>query len=261
LAYTRARIYIHTMIAPAPDTIARLLPDTRTILLLAPLSLVYGLGWAALVALLRRRGLGVAYTRKIFHFAIFTAAAVVELRWGPPGVMVFGTMLALVVITAVFAGRENPVLLALTRPREDAHRRTFVLIPLITTAAGGLLITVLFPGYAYIGYLVCGWGDAVGEPVGMRWGRHRYKVPSMRGLPAERSIEGSAAVFVVGSIAAILGLLVGAHNIPIHDVTLGIVAGAVAAVVEAITTHGLDNFTIQVAVAGVLTLIGPMLRI
>jgi len=38
-----------------------------------------------------------------------------------------------------------------------------------------------------------GWGDAVGEPVGTRFGRHPYRVPSLAGVPATRTLEGSLA--------------------------------------------------------------------
>lgn len=243
------------MLAEFFDQVRRFVPDMALVLRLVPLSILYGLGWAAVVAILHRRGIAVAYTRKIYHFAVFTAAGVVHLIWQLPGVMVFGTTMALLVIAAVFHGPQNPLFLALARPRDEPHRRTFILIPLATTAAGGVLINILFPRFAYIGYLVCGWGDAVGEPVGMRWGRHRYRVPSMRGVPAERSIEGSAAVFLVGSIAATLGLQAGFGGSIPHLVGLGLTAGIVAALVEAVSTHGLDNFTIQVAVAGILSLI------
>jgi phytol kinase len=169
--------------------------------------------------------------------------------------MVFGTTLALVVTAAVFHGPENPLFLALARPRDEPHRRTFILVPLLTTAVGGVLTNVFFPRYAYIGYLVCGWGDAAGEPVGKRWGRHRYNVPSMRGVPAQRSVEGSLAVFLVGSIAAMIGLHAGTGASFSTIVMLGSAAGIVASLVEAISTHGLDNFTIQVAVAAALSLI------
>ena len=244
------------MFAEIADQIRRFIPDTATLFLLVPLSLVYGLGWAAVVSVLHRRGMAVAYTRKIFHFAVFTAAGFVHLKWHLPGVMVFGTTEALIVIAAVFHSPTNPLFLALARPRDEPHRRTFILIPLVTTAAGGVLINILFPRFAYIGYLVCGWGDAVGEPVGMRWGRHRYNVPSMRGVPAQRSLEGSLAVFTVGSMAAMIGLQAGGMTGgPMHVAVLGLCAGIVAAGVEAVSTHGLDNFTIQVAVAGVLSLI------
>jgi phytol kinase len=237
------------------DLIGRFMPDLHTVMVLVPLSLVYGLGWAVVVAGLHRRGMEVAYTRKIYHFAVFTAAGFVHLRWHLPGVVVFGSTLALVVAAAVFHGAQDPLFKALARPRDEPHRRTFVLIPLVTTAVGGVLINILFPRYAYIGYLVCGWGDAAGEPVGRRWGRHRYKVPSMRGVPAQRSLEGSLSVFVVGSVAAAIGLHAGtADSLPVIAL-LALTSGLVAALVEAISTHGLDNFTIQVAVAGVLSLI------
>jgi phytol kinase len=155
----------------------------------------------------------------------------------------------------VFHGPQDPFFLALARPRDEPHRRTFILVPLVTTALGGVITNVLFARYAYIGYLVCGWGDAVGEPVGTRWGRHKYRVPSMLGVPAHRSWEGSAAVFVVGSVAAIVGLQAASAGSVAHAAFLGVAAGLVAAAVEAVSTHGLDNLTIQVAVAGALTLI------
>ncbi|MEO5511010.1 MAG: hypothetical protein ABIV28_02700 [Longimicrobiales bacterium] len=238
------------------QSFSRFVPQLSTIAVLVPLSLLYGLAWAAIVAILHRRGVAVAYTRKIFHFAVFTAAGFVQLRYGLGGVMVFGSTVSLLVIAAVFHGPHDPLFKALARPRDEPHRRTFILIPLVTTAVGGVICNLLFPGYAYVGYLVCGWGDAVGEPVGMRWGRHRYRVPSMRGVPAERSIEGSAAVFLVGALAATIGILAAGDGVTsLHAGSLGMVAGLAGALVEAISTHGLDNLTIQVAVAGVLTLI------
>jgi phytol kinase len=237
------------------DPIRRFVPDAAVIVTLVPLSLLYGLACAAVVSALHRRGVAVPYTRKIFHFAVFTAASVVHLKWQLAGVMVFGVTLSLVVIAAVFHGPANPLFLALARPRDEPHRRTFILVPLVTTAMGGLVANILFPHYAYVGYLVCGWGDGVGEPVGKRWGRHVYRVPSMRGVPAERSIEGSTAVFVVGTIAAILGLEAGFGASLPHLFLLGVTAGLTGSAVEAASTHGLDNFTIQVAVAGILTLV------
>jgi hypothetical protein len=41
---------------------------------------------------------------------------------------------------------------------------------------------------ALVGYLVTGWGDAVGEPVGVWIGRHRFRVLSLTGIPSERPI-------------------------------------------------------------------------
>ncbi len=123
------------------------------------------------------------------------------------------------------------------------------MIPLVTTALGGLLSNVLFAPFAYAGYLVCGWGDAVGEPVGTRWGRHRYRVRSLSGVPATRSLEGSAAVFLVGALAASLGLYTAGVDVETAAL-VGLTCGLAGALVEAVSNHGLDNLTTQVAASG-----------
>ena len=122
-------------------------------------------------------------------------------------------------------------------------------MPLLTTAIGGLAANFLFGAFAYVGYLVVGWGDAVGEPVGTAWGRHRFAVPSLGGVPAVRSIEGSTAVFLVGSVAAMIGLSVGGFP-PMTALTIGLACGIAGAAIEVISHHGLDNLTIQIGASG-----------
>jgi phytol kinase len=191
----------------------------------------------------------VGYTRKLFHFFIFTAAGLLQLRWGLPVVVVFGTAISLLVLWAVYRGPKSPFYLALARPSDAPKERLFILIPLLTTAVGGVLANLFFGQWAAIGYLVGGWGDAIGEPVGSRWGRHRYNVPSMAGVAATRSLEGSAAVFVVSAGVAFLGLQ--AQGIPLHTaIPWALLIAGAATAVEAISTHGLDNLTIQLAAAG-----------
>ena len=120
---------------------------------------------------------------------------------------------------------------------------------LATTAVGGLSANLLFGAAAPIGYLVAGWGDAIAEPVGARWGRHRYRVPSIAGVPATRSLEGSAAVLCVGSLAAFVGL--GLAGVPTpFALAVAAACGAAGAIVEAASNHGLDNLTVQLAAAG-----------
>jgi phytol kinase len=73
-------------------------------------------------------------------------------------------------------------------------------------------------------------------------------VPSFAGVRAQRSLEGSAAVFLIGSVAAILGLMA-AGLATDTAIWCGLACGAAGAIVEAVSTHGLDNFTTQVAAA------------
>lgn len=227
--------------------LAPFLPGPALAVWLAPASAIYAGAAAYAVGYLRmRRNVPTPYTRKLFHFAIFTAAGVVHLAWGLPGVVIFGSVTTALVLGAVWRGDGFAFYEAMARQTDAPRRSMFILIPLATTAAGGVVSNLAFPAQAFIGYLVCGWGDAVGEPVGTRWGRHRYRVPSMGGVPATRSLEGSAAVLTAGTIATAAALA--AIGTPVVTVlVVALAAGTAGALVEAISTHGLDNFTVQVA--------------
>ena len=233
------------------DFVQRALPDPRTALLLAPPLALVGLGAAALASWLRvGRNVRTPYTRKIFHFVIFTTAALLQATMGLPAVTVFGSLVSLIVLYAVWRGEGYPFYEALARQTDAPHRTLFVLVPLVTTALGGLAANIFFPAHAYLGYLVGGWGDAIGEPVGTRYGRHRYSVPSLAGVRATRSLEGSAAVTLMGFLAATLALLAGGVA-PSTAFTVGALCGMAGALVEAVSTHGLDNLTVQLTAAGV----------
>lgn len=250
LARTRLRTLSRVL-----DLFLSSLPSLQTLLIVAPIALLYAISIAWVVGWLRCvRNVRTAYTRKIFHFTIFTMATVVHLRWGLPGVTVLGIVSTSIVSFAVWRGDGFPFYEALARPSDAPHRTMFIIVPLLTTIAGGILTNSFFPTYAYIGYLVCGWGDAVGEPVGSRWGRHTYQVPSLSGVKANRSIEGSLAVFAASSAAAIAGFYAYGHP-PDHAILIGIACGLAGAIVEAMSTHGLDNLTTQIAAAAVATLL------
>lgn len=237
------------------DLFLSALPSLETVLIVAPVALLSAITAGWLVGWLRcRLDVRTAYTRKLFHFAIFTMATIVHLVWKLPGVTVLGVVTTLIVLFAVWRGAGFPMYEALARPSDAPHRTLFIIVPLLTTMLGGIASNALFPRFAFIGYLVCGWGDAVGEPVGSRWGRHRYKVPSLSGVPAQRSLEGSAAVFITGSVASIVGFYAYGQP-PEHALLIGIACGLAGAIVEAISTHGLDNLTTQIAAAAVASLL------
>ena len=227
------------------DIVRSMIPTPETVIVVAPLALAAALLAGVAAARARQAGVRVAYTRKLFHFAIFTVAAIVHQRWAVSGTVVFGSVVATVVLFAVWRGDGFPLFEAMARDRDRPHRALFVVVPLITTAVGGLAAALLAGPYAGVGYLAAGWGDAVGEPVGARWGRHRYRVPSLAGVPATRSWEGSAAVFVVASAGSAVALA-SIGGAPIWG---GLVCGAVAAAVEGISNHGLDNLTVQLVPA------------
>jgi len=238
-----------------PTWLEPFLPSRGAVLLGIPLALGWALPSAALAGWLRtRRGVQTAYTRKLFHFLIISAAGAAQLAWGLGGVTVFGSVVSLVVLGGVLAGEGFPFYEALARPGDAPHRTLFILIPLVTTALGGVLANVFFAPFAPVAYMVTGWGDALGEPVGTRWGRHRYRVPSLAGVKVTRSVEGSLAVLVTGAAAAALVLL--GMGVPLGAaLPVGLACGAGGALVEAFSSHGIDNLTVQLAAGGVAYLL------
>ena len=208
--------------------------------------LAWGIAVGAVAAGFRRRGMRVAYTRKIFHFGIFSGAAAVHARFGLPGTNAYGLAVAALVLLAVVRGDGNGLYEALARETDRPRRTLFIVVPLATTALGGFLSALVAGPLAAVGFLVAGWGDAVGEPVGARWGRHTYQVPSLGGVPATRSWEGSAAVLGASWLAAFAALVgLGAP----WDVSFaaGVVVAVGATGVEAASPRGTDNLTVQVA--------------
>jgi len=232
------------------DFCSRALPSVD-LLLYSPLLVLYAVLCAWFVSYLKReRDIRTAYTRKIFHFLIFTMAGVLQIFLGLSGVVLFGILVSLVIIFGLIKGQGYTFYEALARPKDEPHRSTFIIIPLITTAAGGVIANLLFYPFAFIGYFVCGWGDAIGELVGAAWGKHQYKVPSWWGVKATRSIEGSLSIFILGSAVTILALLLTGYTAE-TSLFVGFACGITGTLVEAISTHGFDNLTVQILVSGV----------
>lgn len=232
------------------------IPPADLVAWLLPASLAYAGAAAALAGYLRvNRGVRTPYTRKIFHFTIFTAAGLLQIIHGLPAVVIFGSVTSAIVLFAVWRGDGFPFYEAMARQTDAPRRTLFILIPLVTTALGGVVSNLFFPAWAFVGYLVCGWGDAVGEPAGTKWGAHRYSVPSMLGVRSTRSVEGSLAVFVAGTLATAAALALLQFTLP-QIALIAIGAGLAGALVEAISTHGLDNFTVQVVASAAAALLG-----
>jgi phytol kinase len=232
-----------------------LMMEWRDLVLLSPPLILYVSSVAFFVGRLRvKEHVITPYTRKIFHFLIFTMAAVLQTGIGLKAVVIFGCWTSAAVLIAVWRGNGNPFYEALARSKDAPHSSLFILIPLASTAVGGLLSNLFFPETAFMGYLVAGWADAIAEPVGTRWGKHSYSVPSLFGVRATRSLEGSSAVLLIGMIAVIIcGAVL---DIEIKRIlVLALVCGPAATLVEAFSHHGLDNLTVQLAVSAAAAIV------
>lgn len=222
-------------------------------LLWVPLAGLYA--WLALAfagRLKHQNGWRAGYTRKVFHFLIFGAAAVTQVVAGVRMVCVLGGCTTLVLAYALYRGNGHPMYEALAREKDAPRRTHYIVVPYVATLIGGITINVYFAGGAIVGYLCAGIGDAIAEPVGTRWGKHPYRAWTLTGIAANRTLEGSAAVFV-GSTLAILLAWAAVGTIPTTwywALPLALAATAI----EAISPHGWDNLSMQVLPAWLATL-------
>jgi phytol kinase len=233
-----------------------LIPPFPEILLAAAVSAAMILGSGVLSGLLKRRaGWPTGYTRKLFHFLIFFTAVGLQLWRGMPAVNILGLGMGIYVLLVVRAGDGNFFFEALAREKDSPRRGYFIIVPYLTTALGGLLANWLFGACAVMGYLVGGAADAVAEPVGVRFGRHRYRVLSLRQVAtAERSIEGSLSVLGT-SLLLSAGFFSAYYHLPLsHSLLASLLLSLAVAFVEAASPHGGDNLTIQVAASGLAAL-------
>jgi phytol kinase len=96
------------------------------------------------------------------------------------------------------------------------------------------------------------WGDGMAEVIGRKFGRNRYTV-----FGHTRTLEGSAAFLVFGTVATWLALTVvpGAPDLsPTVALAPAVTAVAAATLIEALSIRGLDNLTITAVVIAVFTL-------
>ena len=228
------------------DPIIEMIPSPWTILMVSPISVVIVLTTLYLSGHLKlNKALKTNYTRKIFHFTIFSTAGVIGLFFGFHGVIVFGCWAGIFILIVMRLGDGNVLYEGIAREQDSPHRSFYIIVPFISTALAGMLDNILFGQIAFIGYLVAGWGDAVGEPIGVRFGRHKYRVFSWRKVVCYRSFEGSFAVLVTSTFASFLVLFYALSYSAIMSIIVAFVAGSITALVEALSPHGIDNFTTQ----------------
>ena len=207
-------------------------------------------GWLKL-----RRSVRTGDTRKLFHFSVFFLATALYATLGPPGVNLLGGLAAIYIGYCLLRGDGNPLYEAMARESDRPRRSLHILVPFLATAAGGICSISLFADHAVFGFAVCGLADAVAEPIGIRLGKHKYRTWNLPGCErSHRSLEGSLAVFLVSFAAAILVqcVMAGPLSAPSLSASLAPAAAiaAIATLVEALSPHGTDNFTLQVAVSG-----------
>ncbi len=159
-------------------------------------------------------------------------------------------MVSLVVAYAVWRGKGHGFYEALAREQDGPDRTYYIIAPYFATMIGGLANNFVFGPLAIMGYLVGGLGDAAGEPVGTRWGKHRYAVSALGKVETTRSYEGSLGVLIVSLVALLIGIAVTPElHLNLRAMIFLPVIAFACAIVEAVSPHGWDNTPMQIVPA------------
>ena len=240
------------MFQTALDLLLEYFPSLREFVMLGFPSVFVAYSYLFLAGWLKKnKGWRTGYSRKVFHFLVFLTAAIVQAQLTLTGTIVFGTAVSTVIFYALYKGDGFILYEAMAREKDVPKRTYYIVAPYLATLSGGVLSNILFllPG-ASIGYLVTGFGDAVGEPFGTKFGKHKYRVPSFTKVKSYRSYEGSSAVFISTTIAVLIGLILLGINLNLIVLGKALLVALVVTLVEAFSPHGWDNFTTQIAGSG-----------
>ncbi len=165
--------------------------------------------------LVKHKGVKVNYTRKINHFVLFLVPVYVERHFAYEqsfGLFVTGSLLAILSLAIYLEPVRKKVpfistmFLSFDRPEDRPH----TLLWLFTQIAAGYLVLipmiVLYYYYdlmywIFLPILINGIGDGLAEPVGVRFGRHRYQTHALfTRKKYVRTLEGSACIFFTSVI-------------------------------------------------------------
>ena len=101
------------------------------------------------------------------------------------------------------------------------------------------LITFKNSEFSYIGalgILIMGYGDGFAAIVGIKYGKHKFKV-----LGNSKSLEGSLAMFIFSFTVSLFILYI--FN-PINIVLFSLILALISTILEAFSPYGLDNLTV-----------------
>jgi len=224
------------------------LPTLDQFVIFFPISFcLVGLIFLIAGLLKRKFNLKTNYTRKIIHFSLFTMGWLIGAIAGFPALVIYGASIAPFGLLIVFSGDGNFLYESVARPEDAPHRTIYLIVPYIASVLGAFLSKLFVGDFFYIGILVTGIGDAIAEPIGVKFGKHKYSVPAITKLKAKRSIEGSLSVFMIGFLVSLIFFVIRGIGILPLWIFVSIIVGLVSSFVEAISPHGLDNFTIQIS--------------
>lgn len=208
----------------------------------------------------------VNYTRKINHFLLFFVPIFLNRGYVHEesiGLFVIGAFLA--VAKFIFYIRpirdRVPFIKVMFRSFDRPEDRPYTLLWLVTqTAAGYFVLIPMSALFARMGYLdlaiipilIYGIGDGLAEPVGVRFGKYKYRTLALfTRREYYRTLEGSSVVYVTSLIVTAAYY---SYFTPAQLIVALIAVPVIMTLVEAVSPHTWDAPTLFLA--GFLALYG-----
>ena len=172
--------------------------------------------------LVKLYGWGVNYTRKMNHFFVFFSPYLIKLIFPFQETFLTQIIIALVGLATLVIYIKpirtniniiNVMFAAFDRPEDQPHSLKWLFTQYLATY---LVAIPLWLAFDYMNHteaimiiiLINAIGDGMAEPIGITWGKHKYKVKALFTTKTyTRSFEGSACVFTTALI-----VLIGFHN-------------------------------------------------
>lgn len=186
-----------------------------------PLLALFGVSWNGAGILALRQLVKVNYTRKVVHFGIFFYPFAVNALSDHGAALQFAQAIAFVAFVAVM----NPISIAknsvartmfaaLDRPEDRPNTLRWFWIQVFIGGVAASIGAGLLQGFGHDDVILlihplAFFGDGLAEPVGVRFGTHRYRTYAVFAKGSTntywRTIEGSATVFVVSATVVLVG--------------------------------------------------------
>ncbi len=193
------------------------------------------------------------YTRKVVHFSLYFFGWIFVITLPFRIVEIYGGAIGIIGLGALIWGNGNRIYESIAREQDEPLRWLYLLIPYLSSAVGSVIAYFFWPETWLVGLVCTGVGDAVGEPFGVRFGKHKYRVPTITGIVSYRSLEGSAAVIFMSTLGSIIALSIGFDFL--LSIIVSIFVGLSVGFVEALSPHGLDNLTITLTASVVANIL------
>ena len=195
----------------------------------------------------------VNYTRKINHFFVFFSPYLLKIIFPYKESFYYQVIIAMVGLStlAIYLKpiRENIKLVgimfaAFDRPEDRPYTLKWLFTQYLATYLVAIPLWLLFERIGHteaipIIILINAIGDGLAEPIGITWGKHKYKVKALfTKTTYTRSLEGSACVFIV----AILALICYRDHFTTPQFTFALISvPTVATLAEAKSPHAWDS--------------------